>query len=237
MNARRLDDPPLSGAENMARDEALLLVRRSPTLRFYHWVRPTVSLGYFQPASSLPLETLRRQGRDVVRRPTGGKAILHDDELTYSLCLPEEGPANAAPARIVARVHGAVAAALERLSCAGCVLRHAQELASDRAGSPWCFEDSVPTDLVLRRRKVLGSAARRLRGWILVHGSLVVHAPAETPAAGAVGFEPDRDVLSASLAEAFELALRPGAWDAEELETATRLAACRYSSDRFTLRR
>ena len=89
--ARRLDDPALPGAESMARDAALLEVRSQPTLRFYSWIKPTLSLGYFQSAKNLPISALQKRGYDCVRRKTGGKAILHKEELTYSLCVPEIG--------------------------------------------------------------------------------------------------------------------------------------------------
>ena len=86
----RIVDPPLSGVANMARDEALLRLQPEspPTLRFYRWERATLSLGYFQPfddVRSLPAEL---RGLPVVRRLTGGGAIVHDRELTYSLVLP-----------------------------------------------------------------------------------------------------------------------------------------------------
>src|SRR5690349_2496197 len=89
---RLLNDPPASGAWNMAVDEALLegvASGRSPaTLRFYSWRPACLSLGYFQPFGIVDVSGCRARGVDVVRRPTGGRAILHDRELTYSLTLP-----------------------------------------------------------------------------------------------------------------------------------------------------
>ena len=158
---RRLDDPPLPGAENMARDEALLATRCIPTLRFYRWEQPTVSLGYFQAAADLPLDALRARGMAVVRRDTGGKAILHDRELTYSLCAPASGALGGGPAAAMRTIHEALATELARQAGKEVAIREQHTLQSDRAGSAWCFEDSSSLDLVLDGRKLVGSAARR----------------------------------------------------------------------------
>ncbi len=89
---RLLTDPPATGAWNMAVDEALLdgvaAGIAPPTLRFYQWAPPCLSLGYFQPFDVVDVAGCLRLGVDVVRRPTGGRAILHDRELTYSVALP-----------------------------------------------------------------------------------------------------------------------------------------------------
>ncbi|MCH2101909.1 MAG: hypothetical protein MK209_08310 [Planctomycetes bacterium] len=214
--ARRLDDPPLTGAENMARDEALLATRREPTLRFYRWSQPTVSLGYFQAAHELPLKELRARGYQIVRRDTGGKAILHDRELTYSLCAPETGPLAGGPAAAMRAVHTALASELSKQVAAPVQLRERQTMQSDRVGSAWCFEDSSPLDLALNARKLVGSAARRRNGWVLFHGSLVLTAPTETPEIGALECEPDLDTLSAALGRALGYTFCLGDWHDEE---------------------
>src|SRR2546430_8778970 len=89
---RLLLDPPAEGAWNMAVDEVLLegvaAGSSPPTLRFYTWTPACLSLGYFQPFSVVNVEGCRGLGIDIVRRPTGGRAILHDRELTYSVALP-----------------------------------------------------------------------------------------------------------------------------------------------------
>src|SRR5690349_21694465 len=89
---RLLVDAPAGGAWNMAVDEMLLDGVAGgatlPTLRFYQWSPPCLSLGYFQPFEVVDVEGCRAQGVDVVRRPTGGRAILHDREVTYSIALP-----------------------------------------------------------------------------------------------------------------------------------------------------
>lgn len=208
----------------MARDAALIERRVCPTLRFYRWARPTLSLGYFQAAADLPLEALREQGIDIVRRATGGKAILHDKELTYSLCAPESGALAGGPARSMQAIHEALAEVLGTQARAPVELRDAQTLHSDRAGSAWCFEDSSPLDLVLDRRKLVGSAARRKKGWVLFHGSLVIEAPAQTPNIGALGQSPDCDALCRALEQRLDLQFLPGTWSNEEIDDANRRA-------------
>jgi len=235
--ARRLDDPPLDGATNMARDEALLACRGVPTLRLYTWARPTLSLGYFQPAADLPLDAVRARGGEVVRRSTGGKAILHERELTYALCAPERGALAGGPAAAMTAVHQALGAELARQAGRAVPLRRDATLVSDRPGSAWCFEDSSPLDLVLGGRKLLGSAARRRDGWILFHGSLVLAAPAETPGIAALAAEPDRDALADALGRALGYLFVPGTWSESELAAADVIRSERYADASFTLRR
>lgn len=234
--ARRLDDPALPGAVNMARDEALLATRTTPTLRFYRWARPTLSLGYFQSASDLPLESLREQGIDLVRRETGGKAILHDRELTYSLCAPESGALAGGPGAAMQAVHEALAPELSRQAARAIELRHASSLLSDRDGSAWCFEESSALDLVIDGRKLLGSAARRRAGWVLFHGSLVVEAPSSTPDIGSIGFDPDLDALARALGNALGYAFTPGAWTEAEQRCAEQVAG-RHADPTFLQKR
>lgn len=217
----------------MGRDQALLHHHLAPTLRFYRWARPTLSLGRFQPAASLPLAEWQQRGTDLVRRATGGKAIYHDRELTYALCLPERGRLGSVPESRMLRsgpgaamegIHRALADELGRQASAPVGLRGDAPLASDRSGSGWCFEDSSPLDLEIGRRKLLGSAARRKHGWILIHGSLIVQAPPAHAEIGALGFEPDQDGLCAALEGLLEMDFRPGEWSAEELDTAASCA-------------
>lgn len=234
---RRLNDGALAGAENMARDEALLTLREAPTLRFYSWLRPTLSLGYFQSAADLPIEDLRGRGFDVVRRSTGGKAILHQFELTYSLCLPETGAMAGGPAAAMTTIHEALAKELQRQAGEDVGLRQQLPLLSDKPGSAWCFEDSSPLDLVLQQRKLLGSAARRRDGWVLFHGSLVLSHPEANPGIAALGFEPDQDGLCMALGEALGYDFREGSWSAAELAAATEIQGAKYGAESFTLMR
>jgi len=228
LRGRFLDDPALAGAENMARDEALLECRIAPTLRFYSWAKPTLSLGYFQKAADLPLDAVRARGGEVVRRMTGGKAILHEHELTYSLCMPESGALAGGPAAAMEAIHRAIAGVLSQQANSEVTLRDDALLTSDQAGSAWCFEDSSPLDLVLGGAKLLGSAARRRKGWVLFHGSLVLRVPIETPRIGALGGHPDLPKLKNAFSQGLGLVFAPAVWSSAEMEMAAAFRKSRY---------
>jgi len=176
---RWLDEPPLDGPANMARDEALLQRvgqgRSPPTLRFYRWREPTVSLGYFQSFAEYALLPPPLADLPVVRRQTGGGAILHDLELTYALVLPAGHPLVGAggPRRLYDHVHGAFAHLLAGLgvpvrSGTNCPGRCAHD------GPFFCFERHSPYDLLADGRKLMGSAQRRTAAGVLQHGSLIL---------------------------------------------------------------
>ena len=155
---------------NMGLDEALLLSPDAPpTLRFYSWAPDTLSLGYFQRYDDLPgLE----QAGAVVRRITGGGAIHHLNELTFSFTAPLSHPLYRGHVNeSYARVHGAIAAALIGLGV-DARLRGEARLDSDREGTGMCFHKSVAVDLCWSNRKGVGSAQRRTRGRVLHHGSI-----------------------------------------------------------------
>ena len=165
---------PRSGAENMARDSALQAraARTGETVfSIYSWTRPTLSFGRHQPAAGLyDVERIRSANVDVVRRPTGGRAILHDHEVTYSVTAPVK---DAAPLReTYARINRILLDGLRRLGVD-------VELASpaERAPAPStrpCFETPGEGELVARGSKLVGSAQWRDEGALLQHGSILV---------------------------------------------------------------
>jgi lipoate-protein ligase A len=137
----------------------------------YSWMRPTLSFGRHQPAAGLyDMDKIRSANVDVVRRPTGGRAILHDHEVTYSVTAPVR---DAAPLReTYARINRILLDGLGRL---GVDL----EVASPRGRSPApsmrpCFETPGEGELVARGRKLVGSAQWRDEGALLQHGSILV---------------------------------------------------------------
>lgn len=168
-------DPPLPGAENMRRDLALATEvaaqRRPPTLRLYGWAPPAVSIGRHQdPDAACDVAACAAAGWDVVRRPTGGRAVLHAaDEVTYSVTLPlEQAPAGVLAA--YAWLARGLVAAYRRLGLPA-------ELASGRhlaQRSGACFDAPAAHEVVIGGRKVAGSAQVRREGYLLQHGSLPV---------------------------------------------------------------
>lgn len=154
----------------MGLDEALLLSADAPpTLRFYSWAPDTLSLGYFQRHDDLP--GIGKAGA-VVRRITGGGAIHHVNELTFSFTASIEHPLYRGPVNeSYTRIHEAIAVALRELGVeAG--LRGEASLESEREGTGMCFHRSVAVDLCWSNRKGVGSAQRRTRGRVLHHGSI-----------------------------------------------------------------
>jgi len=177
---RLLKDGPAAGALNMALDEAILLAvaegRAPPTIRFYTWHPPCLSVGYAQPLErNFDLKACRAAGYDVVRRPTGGRAILHIDELTYSVALPQDDP----------RVAGGVVPSYQRLSeglLAG-LLQLGVEAVQARPMRPSrgsesiartaaCFDLPSHFEITVGGKKLVGSAQVRRRGVVLQQGAL-----------------------------------------------------------------
>lgn len=171
---RLIYDRPTPGPRNMAVDEVLLGAvaagQSPPVLRLYGWEPLCLSLGYGQQAGDVDFERLQARGWDVVRRPTGGRAILHGDELTYSVCLPEGHPlAQGDVVSSYRRLSSGLAAGLERLG-----LSTQADRQTARAGKPGpvCFEVPSHYEITAGGRKLIGSAQTRRRGGILQHGSL-----------------------------------------------------------------
>lgn len=185
---RLLETGARAGAWNMACDDALLAAADGdgfvPTLRLYAWDPPAVSLGHHQPdPSAAEAALLRARGVDWVRRPTGGRAVYHagpDAELTYGVVAPIETPGlGGGLADAYRRIHLAIAAGLERL---GAVVELAPRRAGPDSRSPRerirpgsrkaCFAATVPWEIEVEGRKLVGSAQRRSRLALLQHGSI-----------------------------------------------------------------
>ncbi|MCH9023363.1 MAG: hypothetical protein IID32_11475 [Planctomycetes bacterium] len=175
---RVLIDGPCGGAENMAVDEAILgavdMGESSATLRFYRWAEPTISLGYFQKVSEWQGQEEAVSRLAMVRRQSGGGAILHDDELTYSLTLPLTlGEEFVGIESMVRLVHDGFLASMERLGLGGCYRGGACKGLS-RGGPFFCFAREHALDVMLGGEKILGSSQRRRRHGCLQHGSLIL---------------------------------------------------------------
>lgn len=168
---RFLDTGIGSAPWNMAVDEALLLscdVHPHITLRFYQWERPTLSLGYFQDLSDVDLEECTRRGVAWIRRPTGGRAVLHHHELTYSFVAPI-ALLGESVARSHEQISQALALGLERL---GLRAEFSQHHERQSTLSAVCFAVPAQVELTIQNRKVIGSAQVRTKKSLLQHGSI-----------------------------------------------------------------
>lgn len=160
----------------MAVDEAILEACRSgkslPTLRLYSWEPPCLSLGYAQPASDVDLDALLRHGWDLVRRPTGGRAILHTDELTYAVIGPQNEVRLAGSVLESYQVlSNALLAALHRLGIPAQAHAKPMHVAGADPKGPVCFEVPSNYEITVNDRKLIGSAQSRRKGAVLQHGS------------------------------------------------------------------
>jgi lipoate-protein ligase A len=263
---RFLLGPPLDGARNMALDEALLAHARATgttVVRVYGWAAPTLSFGRNQRAIGLyDGAALAARGLDVVRRPTGGRAVLHWREATYSVAAPlgALAPTGAPLKAAYARINGVLLAALRAL---GVDAREAVPVGRSPLpdGAP-CFEVPTGGELVLDTpagaRKLVGSAQWQDEGALLQHGSILVDddqtrvgalatrplPPVPPPATlrQALGRAPGLEEVAAALFDAARAQLDPGAAPLDDataaaVHEAAEARASHYRDDAWTWRR
>ncbi|MBI2528536.1 MAG: lipoate--protein ligase family protein [Candidatus Rokubacteria bacterium] len=258
---RLLVTEPLDGPANMALDEALLLSRLRgsgpPTVRFFAWAPPTVSLGYAQALDGrIDLEAASRLGMGLVRRPTGGSAILHEGperELTYSVVAAAgDFPGADTLLETYRWIGAALAAGLRAL---GAAVDMVSVKPSDPAAMPaFCFARTGSYELEIGGRKIAGSAQRRQGSGFLQHGSVMLAADPErlrrlfpgeqdplggmTTLEAVLGRPPAFDEAARRLAEGFRqvhgIALRPGGLSPEETALAHSLARDKYATTGWT---
>lgn len=263
MEVRLLRDAPQPGARNMAVDEALMRSagRGGPTtLRFYGWRPGCLSFGRNQVArGAYDPDAAARRGIQIVRRPTGGRAVYHHREVTYSVAAPAGAWGSLRDA--YRRINRALAGGLRELgvpaSCAGVAVRGRR---APRPEARACFRDPLPGEVTVEGRKLIGSAQWRDGGALLQHGSLLLadeqhlvellrsapHAAGTDSTDGAIalgevlGFAPPPSELADALARGFELELgvtmRPDGLTAAESREAESLEA-RYADPQWTWRR
>lgn len=257
---RLVVDTPGDGAWNMAVDEALLEAYTredfpdTPTLRLYGWSPATLSLGSRQPARGAhdPVY-LRDKGLGLVRRPTGGRAVLHEHERTYAVVGRLRG--EAFPGGVVETYRRIAEALVDGLSRLGI----SAELSGGAAGrgrafsTPVCFDRPSVHEIAVGGRKIVGSAQLRRRGAFLQHGSILVRAnlARHVKATGALSFggsltdletvlgstvDPDRldRALVAGFERAFATPTQVGSLTPDEIVRATRLRTWKYDSASWT---
>ncbi len=257
---RLLNTGSSDGATNMAIDEAIARAVQAglvpPTLRFYGWQPPCLSLGQAQSVTEVDMEACAAAGVDLVRRPTGGRAILHVDELTYSVTAPESDP----------RVSGDIVTSYRKLSAGlleGLHLLHIPGVQSNPPSkpmtSPICFEEPSHYEITVNGKKLIGSAQMRKGGVLLQHGAIPltgdlaricpllatrpdpqrVQARATTVEA-ILGYAVSSDEAAAAIAQGFVHALAvelvPGPLTPQERLWAAELRRDKYGRDEWTKR-
>jgi len=173
---RLIYTPPSTGAWNMAADEAILEHihhgQSRPTLRLYSWSPPCLSLGHAQSFKDVDMERLKSYGWDIVRRVTGGRAILHTDELTYSVAGPAEEPVlSGGVLESYNRLAQALLHAVQSLSVPVEMKKH-EDGHTQQNLNPVCFEVPSIYEITVNGKKLIGSAQARKKEGVLQHGSL-----------------------------------------------------------------
>jgi lipoate-protein ligase A len=257
-----LVDPPQPGTWNMAADETMLdaaVQSGSAMLRFYQWQHPTLSLGYFQPYSQRSCHPSSQQAT-VVRRLSGGGALVHDRELTYSLALPASHPLIQNRDNLYVLVHQTLIDTLYDLDFHAHVQREPTETAGHidsinasctsipSAEAPFlCFQRHCPGDVLMSDHhgqpvKILGSAQRRRHGTLLQHGSLLLAVSPAAPELAGIQDLTDKtpnksDLLalwSTHLQDCLELKLIPSDWNPAQHHNIQRYQQTKYCCSSWT---
>ncbi|WP_198000355.1 lipoate--protein ligase family protein [Gimesia alba] len=244
-----IEPAPLAGSWNMAVDEALLesaAENELCSLRWYRWDQPTISLGYFQK-NETEEQNQTWKGLPRVRRLSGGGAILHHHELTYSFAIPASHPLSQFPPDLYLTIHQPVIDILATHD-----LQVAFRGVSFKAESePFlCFGRGDERDLVYQGNKILGSAQRRRRGAIVQHGSLLLltseyapHFPGLLNQYEQISLYQSQflsrlaEEFSQAIAQAIQLPLESQKLTDEEFEQARQLEKEKYSRESWTSRK
>jgi lipoate-protein ligase A len=242
--ARLILDDPASGPWNMAVDEALLQSATRAgtiTLRVYGWCEPTLSLGYFQSYQDRESHAASRECA-VVRRATGGGAIVHDHDVTYSLTAPARGRTDGQLHDWYGLVHQAWIAVLRGMGVEAHCLTQTDP---QKERQFLCFQRRAAGDLLLGSMKIGGSAQRRHAQAALQHGSLLLKRSVAAPELPGIAELSGRDltdqawldVWAKSLAQALNVGWQAAGLTDEEKEWAKSLDRAKFGHPKWTFRR
>ncbi len=270
-NWRLIKTEATNGFYNMAIDEAIMRSHRDkkvpPTVRFYSWNPATLSLGYFQKLEKeVNQDACQNAGVDIVRRLTGGRAILHDKELTYSLTIRENyNLLSSSIVKSYKEISQGLVAGLNLLDIPADLKPMERGKKSPKGNSAACFDAPSWYEVILKNKKLIGSAQTRKKGTILQHGSLPYEIDpektfelfnysdekqrkkarrifsAKSTSLSSAGFNVDKNELEQALikglAEKLNFDYYPGNLTTEEIELADKLKAQKYSKDRWNKKR
>ncbi len=258
-------DPARAGAENMAADHTLAhsVAQGGPSsgkgsaappavLRLYTWKRPTISFGRNEPVLGVySPDSDQLRNIDLVRRPTGGRAVLHDEELTYAVAVPSRALGGARETYRV--LNHALLNAVRSLGTVADIHGDPNERALPLSAGP-CFQSPAEGEVIANGRKLIGSAQARIGGALLQHGSIMIsgdqtllstiglstshHQPATlSEQIGEVDMERVVDAVVGSMKKCFGGGWAEGEYSADEKRMCTQLVESRYAADQWTWRR
>jgi len=259
---RLIIDDPCDGATNMARDEAIAAIHATgatpPTLRLYQWQPACLSLGRFQRSREVDREACAREEITIVRRPSGGRALLHDHELTYAIVAQATHPLLGGESILASyrQISLALRDGLRRLGIAAELTPVERERRAHRSAA--CFDAPASYELTVGGRKLVGSAQTRRNGVLLQHGAIPLtphasrlatvlrHAPEDLDAkmialsdtcGHIICFEELAEALVAGFAAAWGIVLAPGGLTDAEHAAECKLRTERYADHDWTLAR
>jgi lipoate-protein ligase A len=264
---RFIDTGPCSASYNMALDEAIAIAVRQdsepPTLRVYGWIVPSVSIGCFQPAVDVDVEYCLKNHIPIVRRPTGGRAILHGNEITYSFSVKTtSGLFSRGLLDSYKKISAAIGLALATvgLSPELKLMRETRRSlpASDRSRNPLCFRSISFGEVAINGKKVVGSAQKRWSDSLLQQGSipflvdkdeitrifrLNTFQEIKESMIGLKEIDPElpyerfKGAVRSSFEETFDARFVPSSLSSEEISLASELETKKYLSHEWTFRR
>lgn len=252
---RLVYSPAMQGSWNMAIDEAMLLAHVAhltpPTLRLYRWQPPSVSLGLLQPYEAINIKACRLLGFDIVRRPSGGGAVLHQHEITYAIVVDGRlcpyGSSVMATYRWLA---AGLISGLEELGLNASLLHPSSNLPAN-----FCFARLTGADLSVNGRKLGGSAQARRRNFLLQHGSIPLRLEKdaikqifgdvdfeqftciEWMLKGSLPFEDFAQALVRGFEKALSINFEVGNLTDEEMQLAASLVELKYGTEAWTKER
>ncbi len=177
---RWIETGPTDGASHMAVDQALLenvSESQLPTMRVYSWKPACISLGIHQSSEHIDLDRCRKDGLSVVRRPTGGRAVLHDDEVTYSVVFPEGTPIFLRSlSEIYDLINRGLLRGIKQLGVPAELEKRSLNIRNHYKSklSTSCFSAAAKFEIVVQGKKMVGSAQRRTASGVLQHGSILL---------------------------------------------------------------
>jgi lipoate-protein ligase A len=251
---RLIHSPAASGAWNMAVDEAILEAvqngKSPPTLRLYDWDPACLSLGYAQSIEDVDEAALAAHGWDVVRRPTGGRAILHIDELTYSVIGSDEEPRLAGGVKeSYLRLSSALLKSLDQLSVPAIREGKKDKATRPQDENPVCFEAPSDYEITIEGKKLVGSAQARRKNGVLQHGSLPLSGrervadgvrnkatTVENSLARVVSWDEAAQAFAKGFGEALNIRFMDGDLNADEIASSEAWLVKKYANAEWTQR-
>ena len=237
-----------SGVQNMSLDQVLqeaVDATQVPVLRFYGWKTATLSLGYFQSSSDRELHPQSIES-PCVRRATGGGALMHDCELTYSLVIPQSAGKTGPRLDLYEQIHAGLISAMWEFGVKLVPFgKTSKEYCAGGCKAFLCFQRRTEEDLILHGYKVVGSAQRKSRASLLQHGSILLNASEYAPELPGINDIGSSTVCVSDLSRAIanklssQLSIQ---WEesdftSQEMNESTNIATARFGSDHWYTRR